>query len=148
MGRQRISLIPFGGDYTIEPKWRVAKKLERWYDEYRLPIVILYFGDCDRKGRKIPESAFRDIHKWCSAPFEVRPCGLTLEQAQQYNLPENPERLGQYQWEALDDPQAAQIILNALDQVWSRRSIRELEKQEKQDAEKWLTILEKLKGVK
>jgi hypothetical protein len=145
MGRYRISLIPFAGDYTIEPKWRVAKQLESWYQAYELPIIVLYFGDCDKKGRKIPESAFKDIRKWCQAPIDIRPCGLTLEQAHRYNLPENPERPGQYQWEALDDPQAAKIILGALDKVWDRRAIEALEEDEKRDTEKWHRILAKLK---
>lgn len=120
VGRYRVPLVPFGGDYTIEPKWRLAKKLEEWHREYNFPIVVLYFGDCDEKGKKIPEVAFRDIRNWCRVPFEVRWCGLTLEQARRYKLPENPEKPREYQWEALDDPQAAEIILGELDKVWNR----------------------------
>jgi hypothetical protein len=148
LGRYRISLIPFGGDYTIEPKWRVAKQLAYWYNGYHLPIIVLYFGDCDKKGRQIPESAFKDIRKWAQVPFEVRWCGLTPDQVEKYNLPENPERRGQYQWEALEDPQAAEIILSALDQVWSRRAIQELEQEEEEDTKKWLAMLNQLKGAK
>jgi hypothetical protein len=42
-------------------------------------------------------------------------CRLTLEQAKTFNLPENPERPGQFQWESLSDEQAASLIVPALE---------------------------------
>lgn len=141
VGRYRISLIPFGGDLTIEPKWRIAKKFEELHKEYNLPITVLYFGDLDTKGKKIPEYAFRDIKEWCSVPFEVRWCGLLPEHVKKYKLRDNPERPGQYQWEALDDPQAAEVILGAIDQVWNRGLIEQIRDEEKRDAERWRGIL-------
>lgn len=41
--------------------------------------------------------------------------GLTVEQARRYGLPENFERPGQWQWEALSDAQAREIIQGALE---------------------------------
>ena len=38
-----------------------------------------------------------------------------MEQVSKYNLPENFEKPGQYQWEALEDDQAEEIIIQALD---------------------------------
>ena len=47
-------------------------------------------------------------------PFDIERVGLTLEQAQTFNLLVNPERPNQYQWEALSDEQAKTLILGAL----------------------------------
>jgi hypothetical protein len=49
-----------------------------------------------------------------SLQFHV--AGLTVEQARRYALPENFERPGQWQWEALSDVQAREIIEGALKQ--------------------------------
>ena len=90
-----VTMVPFGGDYTISPKWITAKRLEKRYETYKKPIVILYFGDCDDKGNMIPYSALENIKEWCSVDFKFIRCGLTLEQAKRFNLPENPDRPGQ-----------------------------------------------------
>lgn len=109
-----VTLVPFGGDASIPFKWEIAKRLEDRYETYSKPIIILYFGDCDPKGKMIPESALKDIRNWCSAPFVFVYCGLTLEQAKRFKAIENPEKPGQYQWEALEDGSAKEIILNNL----------------------------------
>lgn len=110
-----MNLLPFGGDAHIEPKWDIAKHIEqahKWYGG--IPTQFLYFGDSDDKGRKIPVAAMKDIQKWCKHPIEFVWCGLTEEQAEKFNLPENPEEPGHYQWEALTDPQAREIISQAM----------------------------------
>lgn len=115
-----VTMVPFGGDASIAYKWEIAKRLEGRHEQYHKPIVILYFGDCDKKGFMIPESALNDIRDWCIVDFEFIRCGLTLEQAKKYRLPENPERLGQYQWEALSDEQAGELILSNLKKYWKK----------------------------
>lgn len=111
----RVSLVPFRGDVSISLKWQIAKYLEQIHEDYPdKPIKILYFGDCDKKGSQIPKSALKDIKDWCTAPFDFEFVGLTLQQAQNFNLPTNPSRINQYQWEALSDEQAKQIIIYAL----------------------------------
>jgi len=81
-------------------------------------ITILYFGNCDTKGKVIPYSALKEIKEWMegaedSLQFHV--AGLTVEQARRYALPENFERPGQWQWEAFSDSQAREIIQGALE---------------------------------
>lgn len=109
-----INLLPFGGDAHIEPKWDMAKHLEDCHQWYGKPIQFLYFGDHDKKGSKIFSSAKKDIQEWCKYPINFEWCGLNKEQAEEFNLPENPEKPGQFQWESLTDPQAKEIISRAL----------------------------------
>jgi len=113
-----VSILPFGGCTSIPVKWETAKRLEKRYETYGKPIKILYFGDCDKYGRQIPEDAVRDIEKWCSAPFEFINCGLKLEQAKQFGIPDNPEKPGDYQWEALPDEHARKLIISNLEKYW------------------------------
>jgi len=110
----RVSLVPFRGDCSIPVKWELAKKLEEIYWKHQKPIHILYFGDCDRKGVQIFEAAIRDIRAWCKVQFGVEFIGLTVEQARTMNIPENPDKPGTYQWEALEDEHAKKLILESL----------------------------------
>jgi len=110
-----VTLRPFGGDYTIAKKWEIAKDLEEAVERFRKPITILYFGDYDEKGLEIPFNATRDIEKWCNVEFEFHVVGLTSEQVHKYPLDENPDKPNQYQWEALRDKDAGEIITNALE---------------------------------
>jgi len=110
----RVSLIPFRGECSIPIKWQIAKKLENMHKKYQLPIKILYFGDCDQKGLEIFENALRDIKVWCHVEFAIERIGLTDQQAKTFNLPENPNKPGTYQWEALNNEQAGNLILEAL----------------------------------
>lgn len=109
-----MTLRPFGGDPSIPYKFQIAKELEQADRIYAKPIKIIYFGDLDPKGLMIPESAVKDIREWCSTPFEFIRAGLTLEQAQRHSIPEQPDKPGVYQWEALDDQAAEEIIGNAM----------------------------------
>jgi hypothetical protein len=110
----RVSLLPFRGDCSIAAKWDIAKKLEKAYEKYEKPIKILYFGDCDKKGIQIPKAAAKDIQNWCRVPFDVEHVGLTEEQARDFGLPENPEKRGNFQWEAVEDEDAKKLILESL----------------------------------
>lgn len=50
-----ISLVPFGGDASIEYKWRIAKRLEKMAECYdSKPIKILYFGEPIKRAAKYP----------------------------------------------------------------------------------------------
>jgi hypothetical protein len=59
-----LTLVPFRGEASLDHKYNVAKALKQLRQEYRKPIVVLYFGDYDPKGLSIPESARRDIAEW------------------------------------------------------------------------------------
>jgi len=133
---ENIPLLAFHGDISIPEKWRTAERLAERYKALGKPIHIYYFGDYDPKGLQIPRSAWNDIGTWATAllinqgvePGKTREIlnyhrvGINGEQIEKLGLPENPERPGTYQWEALDDKQAAYLIDEAnelldLDQV-------------------------------
>lgn len=115
---KNVTMVAFGGDASIPFKWEIAKRLESVFEAYGKPIKILYFGDCDTKGLLIPECALKDIRSWCNVDFEFSHCGLNKDQAKAYNVPENPNKPGEYQWEALTDKQARELILGGLKKVW------------------------------
>ena len=130
-GDFRVSLVPFRGDVSIPIKWKLAKKLEQMFSDYGLPIKILYFGDRDDKGEQILESAIKDIQAWCKVPFDIERIGLTLEQAHTLDIPDNPDRPGSYQWEALNDQQAANLILTSLGKYQKKPSAQLIEHEKK-----------------
>jgi hypothetical protein len=105
-----ITLRPMGGQPSIPYKWETAKQLERYSARYGKPIVILYFGDLDPGGEMIETVTRDDVRKWCDVPFEFIRCGLNPGDPQRYNIPENPEKPGAYQWEALTDDAARNLI--------------------------------------
>src|SRR5262249_45348043 len=109
-----ITLRPMGGDPSIPFKYQAAKDLEEAAARYKLPIVVLWFGDCDRKGREIAKIVERDVRYDCEVEFEFVYCGLTLEQVERYGLPEKPDERGKYQWESLADAAAREIIQTAV----------------------------------
>ena len=126
----RVSLVPFRGDCSIPIKWELAKKLESAYGKYQKPIKVLYFGDCDKKGYQILEAALKDIRAWCKIPFDIERVGLTLDQAREFGLPENPDKPDSYQWEALENDHAKKLILESLSKYQQPISAT-LEEQEK-----------------
>jgi len=129
------TLRPFKGDYSIPKKWDCSKDLEEANDLFGLPIVILYFGDCDKKGKQIPESAVKDIRKWSEVDFDFIKCGLTIEQAKRYELPVNPDKPNEYQWEALRDEQAGEIITTHLLKYINPEVVEKKEKESKKARE-------------
>ena len=105
-----ITLRPMGGQPSIPFKWESAKHLEQVGAAYDVPITILYFGDLDEAGAHIADVVETDVRQWCEADFEFIHCGLTVEQVRRYDVPENPEKPDEYQWEALPDEAAREII--------------------------------------
>ena len=105
-------------------------------ENYRKPIRIFYFGDRDAKGESIFEAALKDIRAWCPVAFQYERVGLTRQQAVDMGVPENPDKPGAYQWEALTDEQASSLILPILDFIdqaaWDQVKRRESE------ASRWL----------
>jgi len=158
-----VPLLAFHGDVSIPEKWRTAKRLaERWL-RLRKPIRIFYYGDLDPKGLVIPESAWEDISKWTFWLIQAKEpslqpkdkdderglkewiefrwssfirVGITKEQVQQFKIPENPERPGTYQWEALDDKQAKTLIDEANEPL-DLDAFADFERQEKEIAKQF-----------
>jgi len=110
---QGFTLCPFGGQPSIPYKYKIAKHLESQYQHYEKPIAVMYFGDCDVAGQSIFNTAQEDITKWCDALLQWHYCGLTMDQVINYQIPENIEHKG-YQWEALTDSQAKEIIASEI----------------------------------
>lgn len=126
-----ITLRPFGGDCSISFKWQIAKELEARHDQYKKPVVVLYFGDLDKKGLQIPESAVKDIGQWADIDFEFIRCGLNPGDEITYHIPPNPDKPGTYQWEALSDESAKQIIETWTGKFISQGSFYKTELKEK-----------------
>jgi hypothetical protein len=108
-----LTLCPFGGQPSIPYKYELAKYLEDQKEHYNKPILVLYFGDYDEAGQTIFNTAREDIGKWCEYGINWQFCGLTKEQAIYYQIPENIDHKG-FQWEALTDPQAKEIITSSI----------------------------------
>jgi len=54
-----------------------------------------------------------DLHGEFMDSFHFERVGINSEHPSEFSIPENPERPGTYQWEALDDYSAAQLIEHA-----------------------------------
>lgn len=139
---KNISLSAFGGDASIPLKYDIAKTIEWASQEYKKPIIVLYFGDCDDKGSQIYQSALKDIKDWCSVDFEFKFCGLTKQQAKTFKLPTNPKKPDEYQWEALTDPQAKHLIEKNVNPFLNKMSLEKLEKKQKRITKSYQKIWE------
>lgn len=137
----KIDLIPMGGQPSISYKWEIAKRLELRNEIYEKPITILYFGDEDLAGHSIKADIEEDTKKWCEIPFEIIWCGLTKEQAEKYGVPHSIEKVG-YQWEALSDEAASEIIKESIDKYIDSEVIKETEKETAEQEEYWSKIIE------
>ncbi len=111
-----ITLRPFYGDASIPYKYEIAKALEYADAIYAKAIKVIYFGDLDPKGETIPKSALTDIRLWCDVEFDFIRAGLNIGDEVKYNIPENPDKTGTYQWEAVEDNAAREIIESAVAQ--------------------------------
>lgn len=129
---RHITLRPFGGDPSIFAKWTIAQELTAAFEQYEKPIVILYFGDLDPKGLQIPISAVNDIRHWTRTPFEFVRCGLNPGDEITYGIPENPDKPGTFQWEALSDEAAQRIITHWTVQYVSLGAFAETEARERE----------------
>lgn len=125
-----ITLVPMGGQPSIPYKWKIAKTLEKAAQAYGVPIVVLYFGDLDPAGHTIADTVRDDVAMWCDEPFEFVHCGLTPDQVALYGVPENFEKPGEYQWEALTDAAASEIITVHVAQFVDAGALAQVEAQE------------------
>ena len=106
---KNIPLVPMAGQASIPHKWECAKRIEG----INKPVIILYFGDLDKGGDDIAGAVETDVMDWCSIDFTFVRCGLTMAQVHKYDIPERIEKPG-YQWEALTDSAAREIITEAI----------------------------------
>lgn len=76
--------------------------------------------------------------------FTWKRIGLSKEQVETLDIPDNPEKPGQYQWEALGDEDAGNMILEAVAPYWDVKVNKEVEEQEDEATEHWKKILKKV----
>lgn len=139
------SLWPFGGDPSIEYKWRLATYIIELNQRYDKPITLFYFGDLDKKGLEIAENALTEIALWSGVEFQVRRGGLNPGDAERYNIPENFERPGQYQWVALTHESAGNIITRALEGFYQPGLTTELEQSAREATEAYQGAVKRLR---
>jgi hypothetical protein len=130
-----VTLRPFSGMPSINYKWTIAKSLEKAAARYKKPMVVLYFGDLDDAGETIPETSTRDIRGWCRDDFEFVRCGLNPGDNVKYDIPENFEKPGNYQWEGLSDRAAEELITSSIERYIDTEKIEELEAEGKKASE-------------
>ena len=127
-------MMPCRGDPSIPARWNVAEMLADRWNAYGVPVHVVYFGDLDPKGLKIEKSAKADILRWAEelAPageFSWTRGGLDAEQVKRFRLPEKVDGKG-YQWEALDENQAREIVAAAVEGLIDYDAIEQLEVEE------------------
>lgn len=131
-----VTLLAFHGDISIPAKWEAATRIASRCRELSARPIIFYYGDLDSKGLQIPESARVDVqaflvHLGFYEELEWVRVGLNEEHVVHYAIPENPERPGTYQWEALNNVGAQELILvsedvldhHSFDQVGVREDV-------------------------
>jgi len=122
---ENINLVPMGGSTSISFKWELAKRMEEKWLQYEKPITILYFGDEDLAGHEIERTISRDVRHWSKAEFNIVRCGLTEDQIAKYGVPISYEGKG-YQWEALEDAQAKEIIKESISKYINLRLVHDV----------------------
>jgi len=131
-----IDLAPMAGNASIPFKWNLAKRLEAAAEKYGKDIIILYFGDEDQAGHGIKKDVVESVEIWCEVPFNVVWCGLTEAQIEKYRLPENVEKKG-FQWEALEDEDAGEIITSSLGEYINLDLMAECDRDAKKIQKDW-----------
>lgn len=155
---ENVPLLAFHGDVSIPEKWKAGQRLfERWR-ELRKPITVYYFGDLDPKGLEIPRSAWGDIRLWAFMAATERGrdeadafqgqvnfvrVGLNVGDEVTYSIPENPERPGTYQWEALGDD-TAELLISQANEELDLDAFAAVEDEEKEAAERVRAHLDSL----
>ena len=79
----------------------------------------------------------RDVRTRCNVEFAFKRCGLTQAQANRHGVNEKPEKPGEYQWEALSDQAAREIIAQNTTPYWRQDAFKQIEAKEHTAAE-WI----------
>lgn len=129
-----LTLCPFGGWPSIPYKYKIAKYLENQSKKYGgVPVTVFYFGDRDDTGEEIFEQAEYNISSWADCNVEFIRCGLTYEQIEKYGVPENPDNPKAFQWEAIDNEGAKEIIQTSIGEYFDYDEIMKRAKEEGAD---------------
>jgi len=122
LGVYGMPLLAFRGDPSIPFKWTISQMIKTDLAKYPgKTVYFLYFGDYDPKGLSIPEHAMEDISKWAGVPIKFVRLGLNTEHIEKYDIPDHLEKPGQYQWEAIPDAAAGEIMAQVFT-YWSKEA--------------------------
>lgn len=107
-------LIPLSGDPSFPLKQDIANHLSLLVERYSRPVTVLYAGDYDAGGLRIPKTTMLDVAEWSDCPYDIRfqRVGIIPEQADKYGVHQAPD--GTIQWEALSDDAAGRLITSAM----------------------------------
>ncbi len=107
-------LIPLGGDPSFPLKQETANHLSELVERYGRPVTVLYAGDYDSGGLRIPETTMKDVVAWSRYPdlISLERVGINPSQASTYGIHKAPD--GTIQWEALGDAAAGELIKSAM----------------------------------
>jgi hypothetical protein len=141
-----ITLRPLGGQTSLDMKWKAAQAIEEASEIYGLPVTVLYFGDLDPAGELISDVVNAHVSGWCKVPFNFVHCGLVPEQIARYNVPENFEKPGEYQWEALGDDAAREIISDAIAPYINRTALAAAEQMQDTETLRLRQVLRRVAG--
>lgn len=140
---ENIDLVPMAGQPSISFKYQLAKRLGDKSSQYNLPVTILYFGDEDLSGHVIQRDIEEDLITWARVNFDLVWCGLTEAQAIHFGVPESVEKKG-YQWEALSDEAAGEIISKAIGEYISEDVIEDVKAEVEEATETISPMLNKV----
>jgi len=136
-----VTLRPFKGMPSIDYKYKMAQDLAASAEKYDLPVVVLYFGDYDQAGLTIPETSVEDVRGWCDVEFEFVRCGLNAGDGERLGIPENFEKPGAYQWEALPDDAAKELITSSVGRFVDTSILPSMESQAREAGAKLNALL-------
>lgn len=137
-------LWPMRGDPSNPYKLQIAETVDWASEVYGVPVVILYFGDLDEKGLSIPEAAFRDVHEWSDSDLTIYRVGLNPGDEDRFDMPDIPGKPGCYQWEALEDIHAEQLIRGGLERFIDAELLNEVKEEETETTERVQGMLQGL----
>jgi hypothetical protein len=126
-------LFPFGGQPSIQYKWRIFHKIIDIIDNGQIP-VIFYAGDLDKAGLDIEADSNFVFNSWMGkyrkdwGKLRWNRIGLDQEQVDEFKIPTQEGGKEAYQWEALTDQQAGEVITEALDNIVNKDMLLETTK--------------------
>lgn len=143
-----ITLRPFGGAASYPYLWDIAMKMKRVIENSKKTPTVLYFGDYDPSGLSIPKAALGWVEEWAGYGINFVRVALNEGDGERFGIPENPDKPGEYQWEALPDAIAGTLIQESIKPYISQFGlwkVKELQKEiTERFQERWEQFIDKL----
>jgi hypothetical protein len=116
------------------------------------PTVVLYVGDLDQWGRAIEDRVADDLAAFVADlggdldSLRFQTIAITEAQAEDHGLPQNPEKPGEFQAEALPPEVLARIVREAVEAEVDHAEVAKAEAEEEAEREAILEQLDVLDG--